>query len=192
LGIEQGPDYYNGKLARMILPLEASPWKELYEKAFSLLPAPEHGPVIVDIGCGTGRFARLLSNNGYTEYWGVDFSEVRVNEARRYTPEFKFSVGNIFDHWVGEKIKNSNVFVLLEVLEHIDNDIDFLSSLPAGGYVIFSVPNYNSAAHVRFFKDVDDVIKRYNEVIDFSSGKILTIKRKRPGRMIYLFSCVKR
>ena len=136
MGIEKGPDYYNIKLSGVIHPLETSPWRDLYEAAASLL-SPQNHAVIADIGCGTGRFARLLYNRGYTQYWGVDFSDARIYEARTYVPEFQFSVGNIFDSWVKDKFEKFNTFVLLENLEHIYEDLTLLSAIPNGSRVIF-------------------------------------------------------
>ena len=191
MGVEKGPDYYNSKLAGVTLPLGVSPWRDLYEAAAYLLPSQDTA-VIADIGCGTGRFARLLCDKGYTKYWGVDFSEVRVNEAREYVQEFQFSVGNIFEPWVQEKLRKFNTFVFLEFLEHIYDDLLVFSAIPAGSHAVFSVPNYDSESHVRFFNSVDEIIKRYGSVFDFSNRRLTIKNKKRPGRVIYLFSCIKR
>ena len=191
LGTEKRPDYYNSKLSGVIRPLETSPWRDLYEAAASLL-SPQGHAVIADIGCGTGRFARLLCDRGYTQYWGVDFSDARICEARTYVPEFQFSVGNIFDTWVKEKFRKFNTFVLLENLEHIDDDLTLLSTIPSGSRVIFSVPNYDSEAHVRFFNNAEEVIKRYSSLLDFSYERSTIMNKKRRERMIFLFGCIKK
>jgi trans-aconitate methyltransferase len=192
MGVEKGPEYYDNNVTRVNLPLEESPWGELYQMAASLLPPPEDCSTVVDLGCGTGRFAKLLCDRGYTKYWGIDFSEVRIREARRYVPDFEFSVANVFDEWVQEKLRKFNLFILLEVLEHVNDDLKLLSTLPSDSRVVFSVPNYDSAGHVRFFRISDDVTRRYEETLDFSNGGILRqLKKKRRDRTIYVFSCVK-
>ena len=192
MGVAKDPKYYDENMARVNLPLELSPWRDLYDKAASLLPPPEECTTIVDIGCGTGRFARLLANRGYTSYWGIDFSELRINEAKRYVPQFTFSFANVLEEWVQEELTRFNLFVLLEVLEHISDDLKLLSALPPSSKVIFSVPNFDSRGHVRFFSIEDDVIHRYQQVLDFSNGERLKERRRAPDKMIYLFSCITR
>ena len=191
MGIEKGPDFYNVNMSRVIKPLEESPWLDVYEAAASLLPEPNCA-VIADIGCGTGRFARLISNKGYTKYWGVDFSDARIREARRYVPEFQFSAGNILDPQEQGKLKAFNTFVFLEVIEHISEDKSLFSIIPAGSTMIFSVPNFNSKAHVRYFNSTDEVIERYEMFVDFKIGTHVILPRKRPGRLIFLFSGIKK
>ncbi|MDI5789533.1 class I SAM-dependent methyltransferase [Bacillus licheniformis] len=44
----------------------------MYEEAARLLPESKD-ETIVDIGCGTGRFAKLLYDKGYRKYLGIDF-----------------------------------------------------------------------------------------------------------------------
>lgn len=193
MGVEKGPEYYDNNVTRVNLPLEESPWEELYKMAASLLPPPKDCPTVVDMGCGTGRFAKLLCNKGYTKYWGIDFSRVRISEARRYVPNFEFSVADLFDKWVRGKLYKFNLFILLEVLEHVNDDRKLLSILPSDSHVILSVPNYDSEGHVRFFENADETIRRYEELLDFSNGTRLEKHGiKDADRMIYLFSCVKR
>lgn len=193
MGIEMEPEYYDENVSRVNLLLEESPWRELYETAASFLPQAYDCTTIVDIGCGTGRFAKLLYNKGYTKYWGIDFSKARIDEAIRYVPDFEFSIANIFDEWVQSKLRKFNLFILLEVLEHVNDDMKLLSTLPSGSRVIFSVPNYDSKAHVRFFGSAGDVIQRYQKILNFSDGeRRKRLRRKRQDRFIYLFSCFKR
>lgn len=56
---------------------------------------------------------------------------------------------------------DADTFIILEVLEHIEMDIDLLSKIPSREKVIFSVPNFDSFNHVRFFKDSASVNERY-------------------------------
>jgi 2-polyprenyl-3-methyl-5-hydroxy-6-metoxy-1,4-benzoquinol methylase len=108
-------------------------------------------------------------------------------------PDFEFSIANIFDEWVQSKLRKFNLFILLEVLEHVNDDMKLLSTLPSGSRVIFSVPNYDSKAHVRFFGSAGDVIQRYQKILNFSDGeRRKRLRRKRQDRFIYLFSCFKR
>ncbi|MCH8822208.1 MAG: class I SAM-dependent methyltransferase [Planctomycetes bacterium] len=193
MGEQKGPDYYDVQLARVCEPLETSPWRRLYETVLSIMPPPAQAEPVADLGCGTGRFARLLQQNGYTDYWGVDFSTKRIEEARRYVPGFEFTVADLLSPEVHERLRRYQVFVLTEVLEHVTDDLDILSRLPSGGHVIVSVPNFDSAGHVRYFESVDKVIERFETLIDFAGQPRLTLPLpSRPEKKIFVVRGVRK
>lgn len=55
--------------------------------------------LVVDLGCGSGLWARELANAGY-RVLGIDISEAMIEIARRRAPEAEFRVGSLF----GEEI----------------------------------------------------------------------------------------
>lgn len=163
----------------------------MYEEAARLLPESKD-ETIVDIGCGTGRFAKLLYDKGYRKYLGIDFSKGMLEEAKRYNPSFTFIEGNVYDEAIVRMLQKYHVFVLLEVLEHIEKDKAFLSSLPQGSDMVISVPNYDSRAHVRHFKHIDEVIERYDGILDFQGTEKVVIKTsERLKNEIYVLNCKK-
>lgn len=83
-------EFYDQFIDRHLIPLEKSPWRKVYEEAARLLPESKD-ETIVDIGCGTGRFAKLLYDKGYRKYLGIDFSKGMLEEAKRYNPSFTSS-----------------------------------------------------------------------------------------------------
>ncbi len=54
------------------------------------------GGLVADLGCGSGRFARLLLRAGYG-VWGVDSSEAMIAMARERAPEGRFEPGSLFE-----------------------------------------------------------------------------------------------
>jgi SAM-dependent methyltransferase len=68
MGKEQESAFYDDRLERVSLPLEESPWQDVYNEVAKRLPSPGIGPSIADVGCGTGRLAKLLEKRGYTRY----------------------------------------------------------------------------------------------------------------------------
>jgi len=191
VGQEQGPEFYNTHLKKVSLPLEKSPWLDVYEVVLSLLPADD--VPIADLGCGTGRFAKLLARRGYTKYLGIDFAEKRVEAARAYVPQFQFVVGDVLDPAVKSSLQGYRVFVLTEVLEHLQGDLELLESLPGGSCIVLSVPNYDSAGHVRRFESPETVINRYSGLLDFSRRPSLVLTRPvRPERKIFVHSARRR
>jgi SAM-dependent methyltransferase len=51
---------------------------------------------VVDLGCGSGQWARELVEAGYGVL-GIDISEAMVEISRRRVPEAEFRVGSLFD-----------------------------------------------------------------------------------------------
>lgn len=191
MGRERGASYYDQHCSLQMLPLEQSPWRNLYLAAFSLI-AECRGLPVADLGCGTGRFAKLLQRGSWADYWGVDFSQVRIEEARRYVPGFHFTQGHVLDPYMVSRYKEFQVFVLLELLEHLDEDLLLLKSIPAGAKVVFSVPNFDDPAHVRWFEEKASVVERYRELLDFKEASWIVLKEPATGRKsIFLCRCLR-
>lgn len=118
---------------------------------------------VLDIGCGPGQFAEyLIQKIPSLHYQGVDYSETAIEKARVRCPMAEF---HILDLMQDDALKEfeADVFIILEVLEHIENDLELIARIPAGQKVVFSVPNIDSFAHVRFFRDGAAILKRYGE-----------------------------
>lgn len=129
---------------------------------------------IVDVGCGPGQFAEyIIKHIPAVDYFGFDYSKISIQKASERVPNAKFLVGNAFDSEIVQENKN-DVFLLLEVLEHIEQDIELLSSFPTGSSIIFSVPNFDSFGHVRFYLDVEDVKHRFGDLFtDLAVEKVV-------------------
>jgi 2-polyprenyl-3-methyl-5-hydroxy-6-metoxy-1,4-benzoquinol methylase len=187
VGRERGAEHYDSNLELVSLPLWRSPWLAVYATAAELL-ATGAGP-IADVGCGTGRLARLLYERGERDYLGIDFSSARIEEARRYAPGMRFDVGDVHDPAVRAWIGAFARFAILETLEHIEDDLGLLEAIPPGSLVVFSVPNYDSAAHVRWFDSPRAVGDRYGGLIDVdpAHAAVLPLAR-RPEKRIFVLA----
>ncbi len=53
------------------------------------------GGLVVDLGCGSGRWARILNDAGY-EAIGIDQSRAFLRLARRAAPRSRFVLGSLF------------------------------------------------------------------------------------------------
>lgn len=125
---------------------------------------------IVEFGCGSGQFANMLFDNGYTNYMGYDFSEVAIDLAKEHNPEMR-------ECFVCSDIQRAHIdfpfhalYISLEVLEHVKNDFEIISKIPTGHTLVFSVPNFDSFNHVRKFGSIDDVIMRYSDMLDITNA----------------------
>ncbi|MDZ7798794.1 MAG: class I SAM-dependent methyltransferase [Patescibacteria group bacterium] len=99
----------------------------------------------LDIGCGSGDFAFSLIKSNYMGHL-IDFSKKaakiiknRIKEEK--SKELKFSQIDFLKFKTNKKF---GLITFFEVLEHIENDQDFLDKinflLNSNGYIVFSVP----------------------------------------------------
>jgi trans-aconitate methyltransferase len=174
--------------SRAMAPLDESSALPVYETALALLPeVPE---TVVELGCGTGRFAEMLRRAGRHGYLGVDFAPDVVAEARRYCPSLSFAVADIREWHHGHELSDECTYVLLEVLEHLDDDRDAIERIPPGLPVVFSVPNFWSQSHVRRFLQPRHVFDRYGDLLDFDAWQSVAFPTL--GRRIHVFRAITR
>ena len=55
-----------------------------------------HDGLVVDLGCGSGLWARELVDAGY-KVLGIDISEAMIELSRNRVPEAEFRVGSLFE-----------------------------------------------------------------------------------------------
>lgn len=158
--------------APALVPLDENPWLPLYIAAYALVPA-DTAP-IVDLGCGVGRFADHVSRHHRGHYYGCDFSEVAIQTAIASDlriggcpNHFTFEQLDLRD-WTPDTAPAGAVFVCLEVLEHLDDDLGLVAKIPPGAPLIASVPNYESDTHVRTFPTVGAIWQRYEHLLDIA------------------------
>jgi len=97
----------------------------------------------LDIGCGQGALNPYILN-----YDGFDMVKNPFRVADIYTEEYG----------------DYDVYIMLEVLEHLLKDIEVLQKIPVGKKVIFSVPSFDCPPHVRVF--TEQIVRwRYRDVI---------------------------
>jgi 2-polyprenyl-3-methyl-5-hydroxy-6-metoxy-1,4-benzoquinol methylase len=123
------------------------------------VPAPK----ILEIGCGPGQFAHYLYDQGFRDYHGFDFSPEAVRRARENSPQ-SFDVGDAMSPDFYKR--DYNVAIVLEVLEHVQDDLGLLANLRPGTVLFFSLPTFDDEAHVRFFPQPRQVVDRYQSRVD--------------------------
>lgn len=200
MGKEQSAEYYDsiysGKIKANKSPLayRVSFKLSTYYAAWKIaIGETKKGQKIGDLGCGVGQFAAMCLANERDYRLGIDFSEVAIQQAKELNPEIadNFMVGNLLDENIAELVKGLNAIYILEVLEHITNDKELLNSLPKGIQVVFSVPNYDSAGHVRHFKTYMDVERRYyscfKSLTYIDSAIVGTMKNAK----VFIFSAIR-
>jgi SAM-dependent methyltransferase len=122
---------------------------------------------VLEVGCGTGAFAHLLSDRTTITYAGFDFSAVAIERAQRRT-----GTPNMF--YVADALNSASykheydTIVCTEVLEHIENDLGAIDNWRRGANCVCSVPNFDAPDHVRFFRNEREVHARYQKSIEIN------------------------
>jgi cyclopropane fatty-acyl-phospholipid synthase-like methyltransferase len=141
----------------------------IWEPALDLV---DHGSVL-DVGCGAGHVAELCAVRGIP-YHGIDVSETAIIHARARAP--RAALERMAPSEIRERVAVAeyDVALLLEVLEHVYEDRELLSSVPAARRVVFSVPNFHTEGHCRWFADSAEVTERYGDLVEIGAITIRT------------------
>lgn len=140
---------------------------------------------ILELGCGTGMFAAYYATNYLAYIMGLDFSATAIQKAiarwNSVTVEqdgfFRFYQHDITKYYPYQRHEIYNwTVVLLEVLEHIPDDLGMLALIPDRTRIVLSVPNFWSRDHVRRFKSKQQVIDRYASRIAVQDSAIIDDK----------------
>ncbi len=118
---------------------------ESHQIALSLI---KNNSKILDIGCATGYFAKELLKKGCITY-GVDCDVNAIKKAEKYCQEV--AVADVDENDIIPFKKHFfDYVVLMDVLEHLKNPEDVLSTikpyLKKDGKIIVSVPNVAHAS----------------------------------------------
>lgn len=158
--------------APAMLPLESSPWLSVYSEVAAWVDPNEE---VVDLGCGTGRFIELLYRQGhYARVTGVDWSSAALTEAASYArtrdagPPDPVWQRSSLEEWRPDPLRAGNtVYTCMEVLEHLEDDRALVARVPPGHRLLLTVPNFDSESHLRVFRSVSEVWRRYDRLVDF-------------------------
>lgn len=187
MGSEREADFYDQNFAPTMVPLITNPWLPIWLLACQWLEA-DLPAQLADIGCGAGRFAQLLHERGWKgDYLGLDFSPRTIRAARRMglPPRYRFEVSDLRTNDVAWRLRDRGTVVALETLEHITADLKLIEELPQHTRIIFSVPNFDSDAHVRHLEP-KYAYERYAPLVEYR--RIGQVDLSPPaGRLVSMF-----
>ncbi|MBW2260850.1 MAG: tetratricopeptide repeat protein [Deltaproteobacteria bacterium] len=170
MGEERAAAYYDEVHGRLIgVPAPDKPWFPIW-KAVAEQVLRLEADLVIDLGCGTGELASVLSTCvPDVTYWGCDFSAVAIEQARSLELGERYGFEER-DLRAGFPIQNRDggrvVYVCCEILEHIQWDLTLLARVPDGAHVIATVPDFDDPGHVRHFSSAREASERYMQIVD--------------------------
>lgn len=168
--VESPAAYYDNAYTSTMVKHVCYPW-EVYDEIILLLKK-RIKPRILEIGCGPGKLAKKILDEGW-KYKGFDFSKQGIERSKELCPEGEFVVADAYkaDSYLGDY----DTAIIVEVLEHVADDCKVLSLIPEGVFVIASAPLTDAKAHVRIYENADeDIIKRYEKILRIDGVKKVT------------------
>jgi SAM-dependent methyltransferase len=152
-------------------PVPAPPYdKGLYRDAFSRLGLMNIANV-ADLGCGCGNFTGVMVDKHQRPevYLGVDMSHDRIKVAKAAYPGWSFIYGDFNDPQVRREYERHEAYLLLNVLDFIEDDLGFLETVPQGKPVLFSMPRAEREGSLRFCDDLFSLRERYSPLLSIRS-----------------------
>lgn len=140
---------------------------------------PRDAQKILEVGCGSGGFAKIIKETRNCEYWAIEPYKEAAQSAGKIVDKI---INSGFDECYHELPKNYfDCVIFNDVLEHISNPFDTLEKLhkilPDGAQIVSSIPN------VRYIKNMFNlIIKRDWEylheggILDFTHLRFFTKK----------------
>jgi SAM-dependent methyltransferase len=162
LSHEAGPEFYDGTFEakdHWRVHYSNSPWYYIWTVLTDRLTSGDD-PAVLDIGCGSGQLAKMLSDRGVRSYVGFDFSPKRIEWARDQVPEFTFVEADAHKTDLFDEGDYDSV-VCTEFLEHVDGDVEVVARIRSGTRFLGTVPDFGGGSHVRFFRSAEEVEDRY-------------------------------
>ncbi len=106
----------------------------------SLVP-PSPQSLIVDVGCGTGGNAAVIARE--YECLAIDPEKEAIDYAQKKFPEVRFVLG-FAPKDIPEDMKRADIVLLMDVLEHIEDDVYFVQEMMAamkpGAHLLLMAP----------------------------------------------------
>lgn len=150
---EKPPSYYD-----QVYSTKLNYTTGLYEWVVNTLISYHAKSPILDVGCGIGKASTLAWLKAKLLIHGLDFSQVAVDLAKRNCPNAQFFLSDVREF---NGYNNYKTFIMSEVLEHLEDDLEIIEKLPKDSMIILTVPCTNHKSHVRYFVSLQDVVNYY-------------------------------
>tara|TARA_B100001540_G_scaffold221474_1_gene195818 strand:- start:558 stop:1340 length:783 start_codon:yes stop_codon:yes gene_type:complete len=103
------------------------------------------GKTVLDVGCGTGNFAKEVSKNNAKYVLGIDYAEEAIKIAQKNNKQKNLEFKKLDVNELNEKF---DIIVSIGTIEHMDNPIKIIKKLKSclnkNGKIILTTPNWTN------------------------------------------------
>ncbi|MDR2300962.1 MAG: class I SAM-dependent methyltransferase [Deltaproteobacteria bacterium] len=144
--------------------------RAMYENAYGRLGLL-HIANVVDLGCGVGNFTGVMVSRRQKPelYLGVDLSHNNIKVAKAAYPGWSFIYGDFNDPAVRQQYERYEAYLLLNMMDVMDDDLAFLDTVPSEKPVLFSMPRFPKEGSLRYFDDPALLRDRYSNYLAIKS-----------------------
>ena len=146
---------------------------------------PFEGKIILDAGCGDGRFCYEMKNED-VKIVGVDFSLRAIGFAKAFNPDVEFFTQDLKNITLPYEF---DAVVLIEILEHLAPEDAALAlknlagAMKANGKLIVTVPSVNLpliSKHYRHFSEetLKETLQNYFKIIEIKGHSKIGFYKK--------------
>ncbi|MEO0122699.1 MAG: class I SAM-dependent methyltransferase [candidate division WOR-3 bacterium] len=143
---------------------------------------------VLEIGCGTGYYTKLMSEMGVADYTGLDITDTLFSILKQKFPSYSFVCCDITKKGLDERF---DIILMLNVIEHIVSEkklkntlMNVDNSLIKGGLFIVGALLGETKKHTFYVKywtlnDVMSRLPRYEIVAKapFQNGEVVILKK---------------
>lgn len=126
---------------------------------------------VADLGCGAGNFVSVMEARGQRpeRYLGIDRSHAQISVAKAAYPGWKFIYGDFNDEHVRAEYERYGAYLMLNLVDTLEDDIGFFQSMPSGKPLVFSLPRFELEGSLRYMADTKDIHERYSSILQIGS-----------------------
>ncbi len=143
---------------------------EMYANAFGRLGmmAIEN---VVDLGCGAGNFVSIMTQRHQRPevYLGIDNNHAQISIAKAAYPGWKFIYGDFNNDRIKAEYERYGAYLMLNLVETLEDDLAFFAGLPEGKQVMFSIPKFEREDFKIVLPENTDVHERYSPLLNIRS-----------------------
>jgi hypothetical protein len=99
----------------------------------------------------------------------VDSNHQRISTAKAAYPGWKFIYGDMRDVRIQAEYERYGAFLMLNLIDTLEDDVDFLASLPPEKHLVFSVARSERPEANFFLAESNDVRDRYSSILKISN-----------------------
>jgi trans-aconitate methyltransferase len=142
----------------------------MYENAYGRLGLLSIANV-ADLGCGVGNFTDVMvrKNQRFEVYIGVDMSHNNIKTCKATYPGWSFVYGDFHDPSVRQLYERYEAYLLLNVMDVLDDELAFLDTVPSQKPILFSMPRFPKEGSARYFDDPMTLRERYSNHLSIRS-----------------------